>query len=76
MREVWIKRILRVVSNFGISFITPFTGSGVAQSLYSSEVDVGQMLFVGLFSSSAYTALIALQEIRDYASDGTGEEEQ
>ena len=68
MEIIWKKRILRILSNFGISFLTPFSGSAVAQSIYQNTVDINQMTLVGLFTSVVYTSLIGLQEIRDFAS--------
>lgn len=67
MNGIWIKRYLRVLSNFGIAFLTPFAGSGVGQSVYQDQVDLGQMLFVAFFSSSIYALLVALQEVQQYA---------
>jgi hypothetical protein len=68
MNVIWQKRVLRVLANFGISFITPFTGSGIAQEIYTDQIIFEQMVAVGVISSLAYTGLVALQEIREFAS--------
>lgn len=68
METIWLKRYTRILSNFGISFLTPFSGSGVGQSLYQGNVDIGQMLFTAFFSSIIYTALVALQEAQQFGN--------
>ena len=68
MQTIWLKRYARMLSNFGISFLTPFSGDGVGQALYRNDVDLGQMLFVAFFSSIVYTFLVALQEVQQFGN--------
>ena len=68
MQTIWLKRYARILSNFGISFLTPFSGSGVGQSLYRGNVDLGEMFFVALLSSSIYTLLVTFQEVRQFGN--------
>ena len=69
MNTVWKKRIGRIVSNFGISFLTPFLGSGVGESIYRNTIDINLMLFTAFFSSIIYTALVILQELQELSND-------
>ena len=68
MKTKWKKRIARIISNFGLSFVTPFTGSGIAQGLYSNTIRVEEMIATALIASVAYTALVVFQEVREFGN--------
>ena len=68
MKPIWKKRILRVISNWGISFLTPLLAVAPADYIFNTNINFGEMSLVSLVSSSIQTGIVVFQEVKNYAS--------
>lgn len=65
MNPVCLKRIARVIGNFGVAFFGPLLSSNVADSLYDINIDFSQTLIIAMLSAAFQTGFVLSQEVKE-----------
>ena len=68
MKCTWSKRFGRVISNFGITFLTPLIGINVGNSVLGNSDTLLTTIFQSVFCASIFTGMSVLRELGDWSN--------
>lgn len=66
MNTICLKRVARVLGNFGVSFFGPLVSGNVAESIYDVGLNFEQTFIIALLSATFQTGFVIMQEVKEF----------
>lgn len=64
-----LKRVGRIIANFGISFLTPLIGIDISNAIMENSIPIMITIYQALATAVIFTGLSFFKELKDWAYD-------